>query len=152
MRDNPDFNPTKTVVWETPSDFYQPLDEEFGFTCDVCALPENTKCPMYFTPNLDGLTQAWKGVCWMNPPYGRGIDKWVHKAYASSQEGTTVVCLLPSRTGTKWFQDYCLKYGEIRFVRGRLKFGNSEFSKGDCAPFDCVVVIFRPDNWLAELE
>lgn len=74
----------------------------------------------------------------MNPPYGREIGKWVRKAYESSLGGTTVVCLLPARTDTRWWHDYCMK-GEIRFIRGRLKFGGHKNS----APFPSAVVIFR---------
>ncbi len=74
----------------------------------------------YFTPEMDGLKQEWNGTCWMNPPYGRGIGKWVKKAYESSLTGSTVVCLLPARTDTRWWHDYCMK-GEIRLVKGRLK-------------------------------
>ncbi|MGR5961327.1 DNA N-6-adenine-methyltransferase [Bacillus paranthracis] len=69
---------------------------------------------------MDGLKQEWNGTCWMNPPYGRGIGKWVKKAYESSLTGSTVVCLLPARTDTRWWHDYCMK-GEIRLVKGRLK-------------------------------
>lgn len=79
----------------------------------------------------------------MNPPYGRQIGVWVKKAYESAQNGATVVCLLPSRTDTAWFHDYCIK-GEIRFVRGRLKFGESKNS----APFPSVVVIFYPSGYI----
>ena len=124
--------------WETPQDFFEKLDQEFHFETDVCALPENAKCEKFYTPDEDGLAQKWIGVCWMNPPYGRGIIDWVEKAYISAKAGATVVCLLPSRTDTKWWHDYCLK-GEIRFVRGRLKFNKSK----DSAPFANSVVIFR---------
>lgn len=106
---------------------------------DVCALQENAKCNKYFTPEQDGLKQDWIGTCWMNPPYGKTISKWVEKAYNEHiKHGSTVVCLLPSRTDTKWFHDYCMK-GEIRFIKGRLKFGGSKNS----APFPSVVVIFK---------
>jgi len=73
----------------------------------------------------------------MNPPYGRGIGAWVKKAYETAQEGTPVVCLLPARTDTRWWHDYCTK-GLIHFVRGRLKFGGHQNS----APFPSAVVIF----------
>lgn len=139
MRTNPDFKKTKTTVWSTPQDFFDALNTEFDFTCDVCALPENAKCTSYFTPSEDGLKQSWSGVCWCNPPYGRAIAAWIAKAYESSLAGTTVVCLVPSRTDTSWFQDYCLPNAEIRFLRGRLKFGGAS----DPAPFPCAVVIFR---------
>ena len=129
---------SKTDLWETPQHLFNELNTEFNFEIDVCALPENAKCKKYFTPEEDGLQQEWKGTCWMNPPYGRQISKWVKKAYESSLKGATVVCLLPARTDTKWWHEYCMK-GEIRFIRGRLKFGDAKNS----APFPSAIVIFR---------
>lgn len=127
----------KTDLWATPQRFFDELNKEFSFELDVCALEDNAKCEKYFTPEIDGLKQEWNGTCWMNPPYGRGIGKWVKKAYESSLTGSTVVCLLPARTDTRWWHDYCMK-GEIRLVKGRLKFGESK----DNAPFPNAVVIF----------
>lgn len=130
-----------TDSWETPQDFFDRLDEEFNFEVDVCALPENAKCDKYYTPEIDGLKQEWTGVCWMNPPYGRQIGRWMEKAYKSHIENNaTVVCLVPARTDTLWWHNYCMK-GEIRLVKGRLKFSNSK----DSAPFPSAVVIFSKD-------
>ncbi|MGC9224926.1 MAG: DNA N-6-adenine-methyltransferase [Terracidiphilus sp.] len=131
-----------TDMWETPQVFFDRLDAEFGFETDVCAVPQNTKCARYFTPAMDGLTQQWSGVCWMNPPYGRQIGAWVKKAYEASLHGATVVCLLPARTDTAWWHEYCMR-GEIRFVRGRLRFGTAQAS----APFPSAVVIFGPQRF-----
>ena len=125
--------------WGTPKDFFEKLNTAFGFELDVCALPDNAKCDRYFTPEQDGLAQEWKGRCWMNPPYGPGIEKWVRKAYESAKAGATVVCLLPARTDTRWWHDYVLK-GSVTFVRGRLKFEGAKWT----APFPCVVVVFSP--------
>lgn len=132
---------SKTDLWETPQEFYDQLDAEFHFTLDVCALPENAKCRKYYTPEQDGLSQPWEGVCWCNPPYGRETGSWVHRAQLASAAGNTVVMLLPARTDTRWFHDfiYNQKHVEIRFLRGRLKFGNAKTS----APFPSMVVIFR---------
>lgn len=130
-----------TDLWATPQAFFDSVAIEFPFQLDVCALPENAKCPRYFTPAQDGLAQVWKGVCWMNPPYGREIGKWVKKAFESAQEGATVVCLLPARTDTAWWHDYAAK-GEVRFLRGRLKFGGQKNS----APFPSALVVFRPKS------
>jgi phage N-6-adenine-methyltransferase len=130
---------SETDEWPTPQDFFDRLNEEFHFELDVCATHENAKCPRYFTRRENGLLQQWTGVCWMNPPYGREIGQWVKKAYESALGGATVVCLLPSRTDTAWWHDYCMK-GEIRFVRGRLKFGDAS----ENAPFPSAVVVFRP--------
>jgi hypothetical protein len=73
----------------------------------------------------------------MNPPYGRAIKDWMAKAYDSSKNGAKVVCLVPARTDTAWWHDYAMK-GEITFLRGRLKFGNSKNS----APFPSALVVF----------
>ena len=125
------------VVWSTPQDVFDALDAEFGFTIDVCALPDNAKCKHYFTPDDDALTQKWEGTCWMNPPY-RGIERWMRKAYESSLDGATVVCLVPSRTDTRWWHDYAMQ-GEVRFIKGRLKFGGAKHG----APFPSAIVIFK---------
>lgn len=129
-----------TDLWATPKDFFDKLNAKFKFQTDVCALPDNAKCANYFTPEIDGLSQEWVGVCWMNPPYGRGIGAWVQKAYESARSnGATVVCLLPARVDTRWWHDFCMK-GEITYIRGRLKFGDAR----DSAPFPSAVVVFRP--------
>lgn len=130
---------SKTDLWETPQSFFDKLNEEFHFNLDVCAIPENTKCDAYYTPEMDGLSQQWYGRCWCNPPYGRDIGKWVEKASMSAKLGALVVMLLPARTDTRWFHEYIFNKAEIRFIRGRLKFGNSKNS----APFPSMVVIFR---------
>ena len=128
-------------MWATPQDFFDVVARDFAFDIDVCALPENTKCKRFFTPEQNGLVQSWVGVCWMNPPYGRKIGAWVKKAYESAQGGATVVCLLPARTDTAWWHNYVIR-GEIRFLRGRLKFGGQKNS----APFPSALVIFKPNK------
>lgn len=129
---------SETDLWSTPQDFFDNLCEEFPFQTDVCANEDNAKCENYYSIERDGLKQEWMGVCWMNPPYGRVIKHWVKKAYESSLTGATVVCLLPARTDTAWWHDYCMK-GEIRFIRGRLRFGGQKNS----APFPSAIVIFK---------
>lgn len=88
-----------------------------------------------------GLSNLGGGYCvFCNPPYGREIGKWVRKAYEEGhKENTVVVLLIPARTDTKYFHDYINHRAEIRFVPGRLKFGDSKNS----APFPSMVVIFR---------
>ena len=133
---------SNTDMWETPQELFDELDREFHFTLDVCAVPENAKCERYFTPTQTGLKQDWTrggGTVYMNPPYGREIGLWVRKA---AECGVTAVCLLPARTDTAWFHDYIYGKAEIRFIRGRLKFGNSKNS----APFPSMIVIFRKEK------
>lgn len=133
---------SKSDEWETPQEFFDKLDQAFGFSLDACALSENAKCERFFTPEDDGLKQRWAGTVWCNPPYGRAIGKWVRKAYESWKGGTTVVMLLPARTDTKWFHDYIYKQAEVIFVKGRLKFGGCK----NPAPFPSMVVIYRKDR------
>ena len=131
---------SETDDWATPQYIFDGLDAEFGFELDVCASPSNAKCEHYFTVEDDGLSQVWgQRVCWMNPPYGRDIAKWMRKAYESSLDGATVVCLVPARTDTAWWHRYATR-GDIRYLRGRLKFGEAINS----APFPSAVVVFRP--------
>lgn len=135
---------SKTNEWATPQDFFDRLDEEFDFTLDPCATPENAKCNRYFTKGGDGLSQDWSGDrVFMNPPYGREIGKWVRKAYEESQKGALVVCLIPARTDTSYWHEFVIGGGaEVRFVRGRIKFENGE--KPQPAPFPSAIVIFKP--------
>ena len=131
-----------TDNWSTPQDFFDKLNDEFHFTLDVCADENNHKCEHYYTKEIDGLSSPWIGTVWCNPPYGRKIGEWVRRAYISSQIGSaTVVMLLPARTDTRWFHDYIYNKSntEIRFIKGRLKFGGCKNS----APFPSMVVIFR---------
>jgi site-specific DNA-methyltransferase (adenine-specific) len=130
---------SKTDQWATPQDFYDKLNEEFHFTLDVCADPDNAKCEQFYTKEQDGLSQPWTGVCWCNPPYGREIGSWVRKAFFASVSGATVVMLLPARTDTRWFHEYIYRKAEIRFIKGRLKFGSSQ----NAAPFPSMVVVFK---------
>ena len=131
---------SKTDMWATPQEFFDSLDKVFRFETDVCAVKDNAKCQRFYTPDDNGLLQDWRGVCWMNPPYGREISQWVEKAYRSAKDnGATVVCLLPARVDTRWWHDFCAK-GEVHFLRGRLKFGGNDNS----APFPIAVVVFRP--------
>ncbi len=131
-----------TDEWATPQSLFDELNKEFRFELDVCASRENAKCECHFRREQDGLSQAWRRfatAAWMNPPYGRKIGEWVRKAYEESRLGVTVVCLLPARTDTKWWHDFVLPYGEVRFIKGRLRFGNAKHS----APFPSAIVVFR---------
>lgn len=132
---------SENEVWATPQDFYDKLNEEFNFNLDPCATYENAKCSKYFTIDDDGLIQDWKGyTVFCNPPYGRKIYDWVKKcSEESKKDNTTVVMLIPARTDTRYFHEFIYhKAKEIRFIKGRLKFGDSK----NCAPFPSMVVIF----------
>lgn len=133
---------SKTGDWATPQDFFDKLNWRFGgFTLDPCASPYNTKCANFYTKAEDGLTKNWEGeTVFVNPPYGRGIDRWISKAYREGlKERTRVVMLIPARTDTRYWHDYVMRAKEIHFIKGRLKFGDSKNS----APFPSAVVVFE---------
>lgn len=138
---NPHFS-TQRQDWATPWKIFRWIDKQYGpCELDVCALPETAKCEAYFTPEDDGLGQAWRGVCWMNPPYGKEITAWVRKAYREVyllKNATRVVCLLPARTDTRWWHDYVSRAAKCEFLRGRIKFQGAKYN----APFPSVVVVF----------
>ena len=131
---------SKSNEWATPQNLFDELNDEFNFTLDPCATDENAKCNKYFTIEDDGLSKDWSNeVVFMNPPYGREIKKWIKKAYEESLKGATVVCLIPARTDTTYWHDFIFdKADDIRFLRGRLKFGNSKNS----APFPSAIVVY----------
>lgn len=132
---------SKTSEWETPQDFYDRLDGEFHFTLDPAASDDNHKCEKYYTKNQDGLIHLWANeTVFCNPPYGQQIGQWVEKGYITARNSDKpVVMLLPARTDTRWFHDYIYGKAEVRFIRGRLKFGDSKHN----APFPSMVVIWR---------
>ena len=133
---------SKSNDWATPQDFYNQLDAEFGFTLDPCASQASAKCSSFYTADDDGLSKNWEGqTVFMNPPYGRKIGNWIQKAYEEGEKGNTrVVALIPARTDTKYWHNYCMKATEIRFVKGRLKFGHGNTKNS--APFPSAVVVF----------
>ena len=136
---------SKTGEWATPKEFFDKLNWRFGpFSLDPCATIHNTKCANFFTEAEDGLSKSWEGFkVFVNPPYGRGIDKWIKKAYEESRkDNTMVVMLIPARPDTKYWHDYVMKADEVYFIKGRLKFGDSNNS----APFPSAVVVFDGSN------
>lgn len=127
-------------TWETPKSFFKKLNEEFKFNLDPCCEIVTAKCHKYYTEKENGLIQDWGGhTVFVNPPYGRHQIEWIKKAYEESKkENTIVVCLIPARPDTKIWHDIIFPYADIRFIKGRLKFGDSKNS----APFPSALIIF----------
>lgn len=138
-------------TWTTPRDFFDELNKEFNFGLDAAALQASTLVPdNWYGPDhpdpasRDALKIDWNHnsrgrPIWLNPPYGRTIKDWMRKAHSVAQAGGTVVCLVPARTDTAWWHDYCINAYEIRYIRGRLKFGGQKNS----APFPSAIVIMK---------
>lgn len=145
--------------WGTPQDLFDALDREFGFTLDPCADDNNHKCDKYYTKEQDGLAQSWEGeTVFCNPPYSRktksnaGQIAWVEKCYRESQNGNTVVMLLPARTDTIIFHDFILGKAEIRFIKGRLSFETGKEKSKAPAPFPSMIVVFRKSQKTKEVK
>lgn len=128
-------------LWATPWPIFRKLNNRHRFTLDPCCLPETAQCSYYFTPEINGLKQSWRGQSvYVNPPYSRGnIDLWVRKCFQEgSQQDTNVVALLPVSTSADWFQKYCIGQG-LYFVNKRIRFVNAPYT----APFSSVIVHFN---------
>jgi phage N-6-adenine-methyltransferase len=132
--------------WSTPNWLFDEIAAVFRFTLDVAANNHNYKCNKWFGPYEDGLKQDWSQyVCWMNPPYGREIGKWVEKARTESTKGAVVVALLPARTDTLWFHNSIVSWvNYIGFIKGRVSFGSYDGygHKDSPAPFPSMLVVF----------
>jgi phage N-6-adenine-methyltransferase len=133
------FFSSRSDEWSTPQSLFDLLDAEFRFTLDPCATAENAKAAQFFTREQDGLRQRWAGSVFMNPPYGRQIGKWLGKAYRERAHCAVIVCLIPARTDTKYWHEFVMHAAELRFLRGRVRYGDAPH----CAPFPSVVVVFR---------
>jgi len=131
--------------WETPQGLFDQLNKEFHFTLDACATAENAKVKLWNYEGEDSLLWRWGGVVWCNPPYGRQITRWIKKGWEECQDGATVVMLLPSRTDTHWWHDYCMK-GEIRFIKGRQCIGIER------EEVNCAMAVARMSQSVMALE
>lgn len=128
-----------SVAWETPQWLFDKLNAHFDFTIDVCATAQNAKCQRYVTEEMNGLAFDWSmHRCWMNPPYGREIVEWVAKARSEAERGALVVGLLPARTDARWWQQHVQNHADVRFIAGRLKFGNAK----SAAPFPSAIAVW----------
>ena len=140
---------SESEEWETPKELFDYLDELIGgFTLDPASTDDNSLCQKHFTKKEDGLKQSWEGEkVFLNPPYGREVKHWIKKSYEESRKhGTCVVCLLPARTDTQYFHDYCTKAKQITFIKGRLKFKNKFNEVSTPAPFPSMIVTFYNNN------
>lgn len=138
-------------VWTTPPHIINKLIGVFGiFDLDPCAessdiKKRNSKSILAYTKKDNGLINPWFGTVFVNPPYSRSVGQWVKKCYEEDKKGntTTVIALLASRTDTKWFHSYIANQGDIFFIKGRLKFGDSK----QAAPFPSMIVVWTQEKY-----
>ena len=136
-------------TWTTPRDLFDELNREFNFVLDAAALKSSALCLKWYGPDhddetmrdalsADWVTDSAGGVVFFNPPYGRQIGKFMEKANREARRGAFIVSLIPSRTDTNWWHEFVIHW-EIRFIRGRLKFGNLN----NPAPFASAIVVMN---------
>ncbi len=132
------YNASGKTDYETPQNLFEEWNRIFQFNLDAAANCDNCKLNQYISPELDAFEENWycpdsslpartKGRVWLNPPYGRGIDKWIRRAIEQVKGGYAefVLMLLPSNTDTKWFHNLC-KQGKIKFLPSRITFVGEE--------------------------
>ena len=136
--------------WGTPPELFRALDEVYDFQLDAAASAANHLCPTYFSKKDNALKMEWSAYrrVWLNPPYGRGIENWMRKAYEESRLGCLVVCLVPARVDTRWWHDWVAGKARVTFLKGRLRFirySDNSGARADAAPFPSALVIYEPD-------
>lgn len=130
--------PTARHDWRTPPQVFDALHKEFAFTVDAAASHENALLPRYWTARKDGAVQDWTGErVWCNPPYGKEQIPFIRKAAQRTAE--VAVLLVPARTDTRIWHECVFGVAEVRFVKGRLKFGEGKTP----APFPSAILIYR---------
>ncbi len=137
-------NASTNQAWETPAALLEALHGVFGrFDLDPCASRRSrtrVRARVHLTQEDDGLSVAWHGAVFVNPPYGRGLAAWVAKARREVEEGRAkaVVALLPARPDTAYWHDHVAGRAVVYFLRGRLRFGDGEQS----APFPSALAVW----------
>jgi phage N-6-adenine-methyltransferase len=136
--------PTKQD-WGTPQYVFDFFDRTYQFQLDAAAREDNALCKRFIGPETDALSVPWDAqTVWLNPPYGRGVGKWMEKAYREAQAGKTVGVLIFARTDTRWWHDYVMKAKLVFLIRGRLKFlGDTGQPKNPATAPSCFVVFGR---------
>jgi hypothetical protein len=135
------------------------------FSMDVCCaddhVPAHERCMKSGTygygdqkiSSLDGLENEWWGICWMNPPYGRDLQKFVRRAHAEAQtEDCEVIGILPVRTETKYFHECVFAAEAMFFFQGKISFWNDHYEHRPIpesqfrAPFPVMLAFWGMDR------
>jgi len=132
--------------WRTPPELFEAIQVRWNieFDLDAACSAENKLCEHGYTIEEDSLSQDWAGRVWCNPPYGRGLGKWIEKAYEESRKPhcRSVHMLINARTDTKWWHSYVTKASMVVFLKGRVKFlhGDSGEPMNSSTAPSCIVV------------
>lgn len=109
-----------TIEWLTPPELVKKLGD---FDLDPCTpvKPPFLHAKENYCIKDDGLTKKWFGRVYMNPPYGKGMEKWMEKLKTHGNG----IALIFARTETKCFFNHIWNDAEaVLFLKGRIKFYN----------------------------
>lgn len=141
---------SKKQDWATPQYLFDYFNDKYCFQLDAAATEENSKCERFISPENDSLSINWAEAypdvhaIWLNPPYGRGVGKWMEHCYTMSLRGHQLIAaLVMARTDTKWWHEYCMKAQTIYLIKGRIRFIGSDGIAGNSAPAPSAVVVWR---------
>ena len=143
----------KNDRWITPPEIFNPLMAEFRFDLDAAADEETHLLPRYLRDAL--LIDDWVGrSIWLNPPYGRMLEKFVRRAALEAAKGKTVVALIPFRCRAAWWHEAVIgRAHEVRCVRKRIRFirpnGTRPKYTGSCD--SCIIVWNGPGKHITRL-
>lgn len=95
---------------------------------------------VHFDIEDDGLSLAWFGRCFVNPPYGAALPDWVRKARSEVEVGRAelVIALVPARPDTRWWHENVIGHASVFMLRGRLKFRGT----ANAAPFPSALIVW----------
>lgn len=136
--------------WYTPPELIEGVLAEIGrmeFDCDPASPRTDGPIPArtHYTRKENGLLQPWVGIVWLNPPYGRQLAAWVHKAIAEirARRAEIIYLLVPSRTDTLWWHDLMAAGATVQYLKGRIRFLRKNGERGDASPFPSVLLRLR---------
>lgn len=112
--------------WYTPEYIFDALG--LTFDLDVASPPRHTHVPCRARLTSGGLDTEWRGLVWMNPPFGgrNGLVPWLDKFFAHGNG----IALTPDRTSAPWWQAAARNADAILFIDGKVKFERPDGSVG----------------------
>ena len=131
-----------TIEWLTPPELVKKLGE---FDLDPCTpiSPPFIHAKTNFTIANDGLQKEWFGRVYMNPPYGKGMERWIEKLKLHGNG----IALIFARTETKCFFDHIWNHADaILFVKGRIKFYNIEGKQTGTPGAPSIFIAYGKEN------
>lgn len=136
--------------WQTPRILYDELSSAVGgFACDAAADDTNHLASDWYGPGsslaVDALkVEQWLSPVFCNPPYGRGIERWLEKFVEQQSKGVTIVALLPANTEVRWWYEYVVPFASIVFLVGRVPFTNPQHHKHTQPDHGSAICLYEP--------